>query len=79
VTVVGHVRAIAQQSAASEAPEQELDSAMAELLRGREDRFPAVTAAIESAVASGAQDQGLDFGLRLILDGVELLLSRRAG
>jgi AcrR family transcriptional regulator len=81
VTVVGHVRAIAQQNAAAatDPPEEALDSAIAELLRGREDRFPALTAAIESAVASDAQDQGLDFGLRRILDGVELLIAQRAG
>jgi hypothetical protein len=49
------------------------------LIRGREHRFPALTAALGSVVAHDAQDQALDFGLRLILDGAELLITARSG
>ena len=80
VTLVGHVRSIAQQDAAmaGHAPEQAIDAALGALLRGREDRFPALAAALDSAVEHAAQDQALDFGLCCILDGVELLINARA-
>jgi AcrR family transcriptional regulator len=81
VTLIGHVRTIAQHGAAmgSERPEQEMDSALAAIVRHREDRFPALAAALESAATHGSQDQALDFGLNRILDGVELLIATRAG
>lgn len=75
-TLAGHVRTMAQQGSAmaSGAPEQ----AMAALVHGREDRFPALTAALDSATKHGSQDKALDFGLARILDGVELLIASRA-
>jgi AcrR family transcriptional regulator len=77
-TLAGHVRAMAQQLAATpgERPEQAIQLAMAGILRGREERFPALTAAFSSA---GTSDRALDFGLTVILDGVGLLIADRAG
>jgi hypothetical protein len=79
VTLVGHVRTIAQQGAAvaGETPERAMDSAMGALLHGREERFPALVAALDSARRNGSQDQALEFGLNRILDGVELLIATR--
>lgn len=79
VTLTGHVRTIAQQVAAagSGSPELDLESAIMDTVRGREDRFPALAAAFASVVASGTHDQALDFGLALILDGVEQLITSR--
>jgi AcrR family transcriptional regulator len=76
VTLVGHVRMLPAQGAAmiSNTPEQDLVA----VLRGREDRFPALSAAVDSAAAHGSQGQALDFGLSRILDGVELLIAARA-
>jgi AcrR family transcriptional regulator len=81
VTLVGHVRTIAQQGAASasESPERAMDSAIGALLHGHEERFPALVAALDSARRNGSQDQALDFGLNRILDGVELLITTRTG
>ncbi|MHA6626038.1 TetR/AcrR family transcriptional regulator [Pseudonocardia sichuanensis] len=81
VTLVGHVRSIAQQGAAASggAPEQAMDATLDALVRGREDRFPALAAALASVAAQGTQDQALDVGLRLILDGADLLVRARSG
>lgn len=78
-TLAGHVRSIAAQVAAIGygTPEQTMSAALAVLLRDRQDRFPALAAALDSATAAGAQDQALDFGLQRILDGVELLITTR--
>lgn len=78
-TLAGHARAIAAQATATEGgnPERALDEMIAGLVQGRESRFPAIAAAVEAAVASGAQDQALTFGLHRILDGVEMLIAAR--
>lgn len=74
-TLTGHVRMIAQHAAVSpaDAPEQAMADTMNALLAGREDRFPTLTEAL--ADPSG-KDEALDFGMRCILDGVELLIGR---
>ena len=48
------------------------------LLHGRQERYPALTAAFGSAAGHGSQDKALDFGLARILDGVGLLIASRA-
>jgi AcrR family transcriptional regulator len=80
VTLVGHARTIAEQGAAiaGDSPERAMDEALAVLVRGREDRFPALAAALSSAAEHSSQDQALDFGFDRILDGVELLIASRA-
>ncbi|WP_242895368.1 TetR/AcrR family transcriptional regulator [Actinomadura litoris] len=74
-TLTGHVRMIAQQSAAAPtgAPEQAMSGTMNALLTGREDRFPTLAAAFADPTG---KDRALDFGLRCIFDGVELLTNR---
>jgi AcrR family transcriptional regulator len=81
VTLIGHIRSIAQQgvAASSSTPEQAMGATLDGLVRGREDRFPALTAALASVAAHGTQDQALEVGLRLILDGADLLISTRSG
>ncbi|MEU6712310.1 TetR/AcrR family transcriptional regulator [Nonomuraea sp. NPDC046802] len=74
-TLTGHVRMIAQQVAAAPAgaPEQAMSDTIGALLAGREDRFPTLATAL---AAPTGKDQAFDFGLRCILDGVELLIDR---
>ena len=75
VTLVGHVRMVAQQGAAmADGPERTMDDAIGALLTAREDRFPALAAALADPAG---KDQALDFGLQCILDGVERLIDRR--
>ncbi|GAA4986120.1 TetR/AcrR family transcriptional regulator [Actinopolymorpha pittospori] len=73
----GQVRMVAQQAAAygADSPEQSLLATLGAVLAEDEDRFPAVAAAL--ADTAGATDQALDFGIQRLLDGVELLISRR--
>lgn len=80
VVLAGHVRTIAQQAATSPGgkPEQQMGAILVELLREHGDRFPAVNAALTESMASGTQDQALDFGLERILDGVGVLISERS-
>lgn len=79
-TLAGHVRTIAQQRrAASDGPGQGMEAALASVVRAREERFPALRAALDSAAVHGSQGEALDFGLNRILDGVGLLIARRQG
>ena len=58
VTLVGHVRSLAQQTAGSPpGTEAAMDDAIAGLVHGREDRFPALAAAIGDARTGGKQDR----------------------
>lgn len=79
-TLAGHARAMAQQVAAARggATEEGLTGAMAALVRGREERFPTLTAALDAAAREDGQDNALDFGLARILDGVALLIADRS-
>ncbi|HEX5401882.1 MAG TPA: TetR/AcrR family transcriptional regulator [Pseudonocardiaceae bacterium] len=78
-TLAGHAKAIAQQAAAAGAQTAEagLTDAIGTMLRGREDRFPALVATLDALAREGGQDDALDFGLTRILDGVELLVTAR--
>ncbi|MEU9116100.1 TetR/AcrR family transcriptional regulator C-terminal domain-containing protein [Streptomyces sp. NPDC048483] len=85
VIVTGHVRAITQVSASlglgsaqAKEPEQVMSGLLNELLVGRTDRFPALTAALASAEDTNSRDQALEFGLERILDGLETYIARRA-
>lgn len=82
LTLAGHARTLAQQTRGvtdGRGPEASMGAGMAALLRGREDRYPALTAAIASAASAGAQDNALDFGRDRILDGVAALIAARSG
>jgi hypothetical protein len=65
-------------AAGSAGPEQNLQQGIAAVLREHRDRYPALTAALDATAEQGGSDQALDFGLARILDGVELLIARRA-
>jgi len=80
VVLTGHVRSLGDQTRGfrGEAAENALADGFQALLAGREHRFPAVTAALASAAASGKQNRALDFGVDRILDGVESLIASRA-
>ncbi|MGZ9928617.1 TetR/AcrR family transcriptional regulator [Streptomyces sp. NC-S4] len=88
VLLAGHVRGIAEQEraagagpgsgAAGEGPDARLAAMLGEVMREHGERFPALGAALASAAAHGGRDQALEFGLGRILDGLELLMARRA-
>ncbi|MCX4545856.1 TetR/AcrR family transcriptional regulator C-terminal domain-containing protein [Streptomyces sp. NBC_01565] len=84
VLVAGHVRGIAEQERAmaggigGEGPDAQLVVMLGEVLRVRGDDYPALAAALGSVAEQGGQDQALLFGLERILDGLELLVARRA-
>lgn len=69
--LAGHVRNLAQQSART--PDGDtgtrFGAILAEIVRERGDRYPAVAAALAEA-AEGGEDEALGFGLDLILDGL---------
>ncbi|MFR9779744.1 TetR/AcrR family transcriptional regulator C-terminal domain-containing protein [Micromonospora sp. MS34] len=77
VLLIGHARNLAQHAAAGTAPEQGREAALTVLVRGREERFPALAAALHSPVAAADTDQAFDFGLARILDGIEALITAR--
>ncbi|WP_394846516.1 TetR/AcrR family transcriptional regulator [Pendulispora brunnea] len=82
LVVLGHVRNMAQQtmttSSQQGADEPLLLELLTELLRGRADRYPATTRVVTSASASPLQNQGFEFGLARILDGLGHLIVRRS-
>ncbi|GAA1864761.1 TetR/AcrR family transcriptional regulator [Asanoa iriomotensis] len=78
VVLVGHARNLAAQTAPEADAEGPLDDAFAALVAGREDRFPALHAALSEARGGGHQNEALDFGLARILDGVAVLVAARA-
>jgi AcrR family transcriptional regulator len=84
VVILGHVRTIAQQSrTATGTPhrhaEEQLGAVIAELLRTRGDRYPALAAALAPAGRPTPQDEALEFGLERIFDGLGVLIARRSG
>ncbi|MFH7597503.1 TetR/AcrR family transcriptional regulator C-terminal domain-containing protein [Streptomyces racemochromogenes] len=83
VLVTGHVRGIAGQERASGGGaggvDAELGAVLAQVVRERGEAYPALTVALGSLAEHGGQDQGLEFGLERILDGVGMLVERRGG
>ncbi|MFM9370545.1 TetR/AcrR family transcriptional regulator [Streptomyces sp. Da 82-17] len=81
VLLSGHVRALTQQARAagpSGNAEEQLGAALGQLLQEHGERFPALGAALASAVTDEEQDQAWEFGLDRILDGLAVLIERRA-
>jgi AcrR family transcriptional regulator len=83
LVVNGHVRNVAQQTVTTagtsmQHPEQAMAATLTRLLHQHGDRYPALTAAITSAASHSSQDQGLDFGLHRILDGLALFIADRS-
>ena len=80
LVITSHVRNIAQQSTTFPGhsvglTEEEVTRSLAEILTTESDRFPNLAAALRTA--AGSENQGLEFGLDRILDGLELLISAR--
>jgi AcrR family transcriptional regulator len=78
--LVGQVRMVAQQATAyrTASPERSLLASLGALVTEDEARFPALARALaDTASNAAATDQALDFGIQRMLDGVELLISRR--
>jgi AcrR family transcriptional regulator len=79
MTIVGHVRTIAQQSLSlpggtAGLTEESITSALSEVLATQAERFPSLAVAMQSI--AGTENQGLTFGLERILDGLEVLIKR---
>ncbi|MGY0008188.1 TetR/AcrR family transcriptional regulator [Micromonospora sp. I033] len=77
VLLVGHARNLAQHAGPDGAPGGSREVAFGTLVRGREERFPALDAALRD-IDPNVTDQALDFGLARILDGIEALITTRA-
>ncbi|MEE1754715.1 TetR/AcrR family transcriptional regulator [Streptomyces sp. SP18CS02] len=81
VLLIGHMRGITQQAQAAGPagnPEAHLGAVLGDLLREHGEPFPALTAALASALHTEGQDQAWEFGLQRILDGLAALIDRRA-
>ncbi|MGW8395860.1 TetR/AcrR family transcriptional regulator [Streptomyces lydicus] len=79
--LTGHVRGIAQQARATgqtDKPEAQLLATLGELMQAHGEHYPALTAALASATQHGGQDQGFEFGLQRILDGLGLFIAQRS-
>jgi AcrR family transcriptional regulator len=77
----GHLRNTQTMTAAGTQPwtsDKQFSPAMAALLYRDGDRYPALTAAISSAAPDPHHDNGREFGLRRILDGLEKLIAERS-
>jgi AcrR family transcriptional regulator len=78
----GHIRNTQSMSAAGTQPwdsDKKVTPIMEGLLADYGDRYPALTAATSSVNGSASHDNGRAFGLERILDGLEMLIARRAG
>jgi AcrR family transcriptional regulator len=80
LVVSSHVRNIAQQSTTfpgqtTGLTEADMQRSFAEILATEAARFPHLTAALRTS--AGHENQGLEFGLQRILDGLDLLVRGR--
>lgn len=75
--VNGHVRSM-MPFASDPAGSEEFEAAMGQLLGRHSARFPALSAAIEDGAFQAADDLEFEFGLERVLDGIEVLIERRA-
>ncbi|MER7247205.1 TetR/AcrR family transcriptional regulator [Kribbella sp. NPDC000426] len=80
LVITSHVRNIAQQSTTfpghtTGLTEEDMQETLTQILTTEAERFPHLTMAMRTA--AGSENQGLEFGLQRILDGLELLISGR--
>jgi AcrR family transcriptional regulator len=75
LVLTSHVRNLAQQTITTGLTEDHINQALGEILTTEAARFPNLAAAMQTA--AGSENQGLEFGLDRILDGLELLISAR--
>lgn len=78
--LAGHVRGIAQQAATTPSGDAgtQFGAILAEVVRERGDRYPAVKAALAEAAEGGGEDEALGFGLDLILAGLRARIGEDA-
>ncbi|MFI7064364.1 TetR/AcrR family transcriptional regulator [Kribbella sp. NPDC050124] len=77
LVLTSHVRNLAQQTLTTGLTEDHINQALAGILTAEAARFPHLAAAMQTA--GGSENQGLEFGLDRILDGLEVLISARKG
>jgi AcrR family transcriptional regulator len=82
LVISSHVRNLAQQSTTFPGhsiglSEEGFAQSLGEILNAEAGRFPSLAAALQTS--AGSEDQGLEFGLGRILDGLELLITARKG
>jgi AcrR family transcriptional regulator len=80
LVLIGHVRSHAEfaTGGAEGLSAERWESAIVRLLKGQDDRYPGLMAAISSGAFGPTPGDGLAFGLDCILDGLESLIARRA-
>jgi len=76
--LAGQARTVAEQQVAARQPEALLTAAIERAVSRYGDRFPALAATMAD-VPVQAQDQAFRYGLERILDGIAVLIDRRAG
>lgn len=79
LVLIGHVRSNAEFMAGTDQGPSagQWVSVMTALLKKHRDRYPALMAAIDSGAFSQSPEDGLEFGLNCILDGIESLIGRQ--
>jgi AcrR family transcriptional regulator len=77
--LIGLVRTSVQQEADSAGAGDDGDwgMAMADLMQRHGNRYPALLASIQDGAFDPSEEDSLEFGLHRVLDGLELLVSRR--
>lgn len=78
--ICGHIRNTQSMTTAGTQPwttGKQFSPIMQELLHRHGDRYPALTSAVGAAAADTSHDNGREFGLRRILDGLEILIAER--
>lgn len=79
--IFGHIRNTQSLSTAGTQPWTTDGTAapgMRRLLHEHADSYPALNAAMDSAKASPSEDNGREFGLQRILDGLEIIITERS-
>lgn len=80
VLVNGHVRSLAQQiHSLGDDPEGLFAEQFMEMMTEAGDRYPAVVAAFAEEGAAAGSNEALNFGIERVLDGLAVLIARRAG
>lgn len=77
----GHIRNTQSASSAGSFPwtaDGRLSPTLADVFENQPERYPALTKAIASATGSGRREDPRDYGLRRILDGLELVIADRS-
>jgi AcrR family transcriptional regulator len=84
LAVNGQVRSMApfavdQTTGPDDLTPEQWGSALVHLMLEHPEKFPALNTAIAAGAFGPPDGDGMDFGLNLVLDGIEALIARRAG